>query len=123
MKKLMQIWTLVPAVVLMCTLLAAPAAAQLAVPNENGLTFGHVHLNVTDIELHKRLWVEHFGGEVVEKGPLTLVRFPNFHLALTEKEPSGGSQGSVPISAGTLISTSSKESDVAISLWGVLPGM
>lgn len=95
MKKLMQIWTLVPAVVLVCTLLAAPAAAQLAVPNENGLTFGHVHLNVTDIELHKRLWVEHFGGEVVEKGPLTLVRFPNFHLALTEKEPSGGSQGSV----------------------------
>ena len=35
----------------------------------------------------------------------------------------GGSQGSVPISAGTLISTSSKASDVAISLWGVLPGM
>ncbi len=31
----------------------------------------------------------------------------------------GGSQGSVPISAGTLISTSSKPSDEAISLWGV----
>ena len=74
---------------------AAPAAAQLAHPNTNGITYGHVHLNVTDIELHKKIWVEHFGGVVVQKGPLTAVRLPNFLVALSEREPTGGSQGSV----------------------------
>ena len=53
---------LVPVVVCACALLSAPATAQLAVPNEAGLTYGHVHLNVSDIEFYKRLWVEHFGG-------------------------------------------------------------
>ena len=76
-------------------LLASPAYAQLAPPNENGITYGHVHLNVADIEVHKTLWVEYFGGVVVQKGPLTAVRLPNFLIALTEREPTGGTQGSV----------------------------
>ena len=76
-------------------LMVSPAFAQLAVPNDAGLTFGHVHLNVTDIELHKRIWVEHFGGVVVERGPLTAIRLPNFLVALRDREPTGGSQGSV----------------------------
>lgn len=71
------------------------AQAQLAVPNEAGLTYGHVHLNVSDIELHKRLWVDHFGGTVVQKGSLTAVRMPNMAVILTERVPTGGSQGSV----------------------------
>ena len=45
-------------------LLVSPAYAQLAVPNDAGLTYGHVHLNVTDVELHKQLWVVLFGGVV-----------------------------------------------------------
>ena len=74
----------------------APAAeAQLAAPNANGITYGHVHLNVADIEVHKKLWVEYFGGVVVEKGPLTAIRLPNFLIALTEREPTGPMQGSV----------------------------
>ena len=75
--------------------LVSPAYAQLAVPNDAGLTYGHVHLNVTDMELHKRLWVEHFGGVVIQKGPLTAVRLPNFLLVFSDREPTGGSQGSV----------------------------
>ena len=76
-------------------LLASPAYAQLATPNEAGLRYGHVHLNVSDIEVHKTLWVEHFGGVVVQKGPLTAVRLPGMLVALTEREPTGGSQGTV----------------------------
>ena len=34
-----------------------PARAQLAPPNAAGITYGHVHLNVKDIEVHKKLWV------------------------------------------------------------------
>ena len=46
---------------LMLLLLAGTAQAQLAVPNEAGLAYGHVHLNVTDMELHKQLWGEKAG--------------------------------------------------------------
>ena len=76
-------------------LLVSPASAQLAVPNDAGLTYGHVHLNVSDIELHKQLWVDHFGGVVTQKGPLVAVRLPNFLVALSAREPTGGSEGSV----------------------------
>ena len=50
---------------------------------------------MADIEVHKKLWVEYFGGVVVEKGPLTAIRLPNFLIALTEREPTGPMQGSV----------------------------
>jgi catechol 2,3-dioxygenase-like lactoylglutathione lyase family enzyme len=71
------------------------ASAQLAVPNDAGLTFGHVHLNVSNPELHASLWVEHFEGVVTQKGELTAIRFPGFLIAFNEREPTGGSQGSV----------------------------
>jgi hypothetical protein len=38
-------------------LLALPAEARLAPPNEAGVTYGHVHLNVRDIEIHRKLWL------------------------------------------------------------------
>jgi len=75
--------------------LVSPAYAQLAVPNDAGLTYGHVHLNVTDVELHKQLWVDHFGGVVTQNGPLVAVRLPNFLVALSSSEPTGPSLGSV----------------------------
>ena len=76
-------------------LLAAPAGAQLAPPNALGVTFAHVHLNVADVEVHKRLWVEHFDGVVVQKGPLVTVKFPNFLIIFTQTAPTGPSQGTV----------------------------
>ena len=76
-------------------LFALPAQSQLAPPNDAGVSFAHVHLNVADIEVHKKLWVEHFDGVVVVKGPLTTVKFPGMFLVLTERVPSGASEGSV----------------------------
>ena len=73
--------------------LVSPASAQLAVPNDAGLTYGHVHLNVTDVELHKQLWVDHFGGVVTQKGSLIAVRLPNFLVALSSREPTGPLSG------------------------------
>ena len=75
--------------------LVSPVYAQLAVPNDAGLTYGHVHLNVSDPELHQKLWVEHFGGVVTQKGSLVAVRLPGFLVALSAREPTGPSQGSV----------------------------
>ena len=76
-------------------LLASPASAQLAGPNAAGVRFGHVHLNVADLEVHKKLWVEHFDGVVEERGRLTSVKFPGMLLVLSEREPAGDSEGSV----------------------------
>ncbi|MEZ5288297.1 MAG: VOC family protein [Vicinamibacterales bacterium] len=75
--------------------LAVPALAQLSPPNAAGITYGHVHLNVSDLEVHKRLFVETFGGVFVDKGPLAAVKFPNMLIALTPRAPTGPSQGTV----------------------------
>lgn len=75
--------------------LSAASQAQLATPNPAGLTYGHVHLNVVDMERHKEIWVEHFDGVVVQKGPLTAVRLPNMLVALTEREPTLAMQETV----------------------------
>jgi len=75
--------------------LVSPANAQLAVPNEAGLTYGHMHLNVSDVELHKQLWVEHFGGVLTQKGSLIAVRLNGLLIAFSGREPTAGSQGSV----------------------------
>ncbi len=76
-------------------LFALPANAQLAPPNSAGVTFAHVHLNVADVEVRKKLWVEQFGGVVVQKGSLVTVKFPGQLVVFTERAPTGGSQGTV----------------------------
>ena len=56
------------ALFLLCLLSAGSYGQRLASFNSDGLTYGHVHLNVSDMERHKDIWVNHFGGRVVEKG-------------------------------------------------------
>ena len=72
---------------------AVPVRAQLSPMNAAGITYGHVHLNASDIEVHKKLWVDTFGGVFVQKGPLMTVKFPNMLIALANKAPTGPSQG------------------------------
>jgi catechol 2,3-dioxygenase-like lactoylglutathione lyase family enzyme len=54
-----------------------------------------VHLTVTDMEAHKKVWVEQFGGTLVQKGSLTAVRLPGMLIALTPGKPTAGSEGGV----------------------------
>lgn len=75
--------------------LASPASGQLAPPNEAGVTFGHVHLNVSDLEMHRELWVEHFDGELIERGPLTVVKYPGMLVLLREEAPTAESESTV----------------------------
>ena len=74
---------------------AGPARAQLSPMNAAGITYGHVHLNVADVEVHKKLWIDMFGGVWVQKGPLMTVKFPNMLIAFQQRAPSGPSQGTV----------------------------
>lgn len=59
---------------------AAPLFAQLAAPNDAGISLGHVHLMVTDPEAHKKLWVGLLGGEVVHMGSLEMFKFPGIYI-------------------------------------------
>lgn len=75
--------------------LAQPTAAQLAPSNDLGVTFAHVHLNVTDVAANEELYSNVFGGTIVMKGSLHTVKFPNFLVVFNEREPTGPSQGTV----------------------------
>ena len=85
---------LLPTAVIVLSL-ATPAWAQLAQPDEAGLVYGHVHLNVSDIDEHERIWVEHLGATAFRKGRLRGVWTAGTLIAFTERTPTGPSQGSV----------------------------
>ena len=76
-------------------LAAAPVTAQLAPPNEAGVTMGHVHLNVRDVEAHKKLWIEHFGATPLPRERLPGVKLPGMLILFRQQAPTGGSEGTV----------------------------
>lgn len=80
------------AIVISVFLCASLSQAQFAEPNDMGVTFAHMHLNVTDAALHKALWVDLFDGVLIEKAGYAAVRIPNALIFLTEKTPTGPSE-------------------------------
>jgi glyoxalase/bleomycin resistance protein/dioxygenase superfamily protein len=87
--------TAAPLLMLAMTALTSPAYAQLAPPNKDGLTYGQVAVNVRDIDAHKKLWVEQFEGVLVQKGPVTAIKFPGMLLILNKADSAGPSLGDV----------------------------
>ena len=75
--------------------LSVSGFAQLAPPNEAGITMGHVHLNVRDIEVQKKLWIDQFGAVPLRKEGLQGVKLPGMLILFRQQEPTGGSQGTV----------------------------
>ena len=82
-------------IVLSLLIICTPVRAELSPPNAAGVTFGHVHLNVADIEVDKKLFVDVFGGTFVQRGALSAVKFPNMLVALRVRPTTGPSQGTV----------------------------
>src|SRR5947207_3740342 len=74
---------------------ATPARAQLAGPNQVGVTMGHVHLAVKDVQAQKQFWISMMGGTLVKNGPLELIQFPGVFIMLRKAEPSAPPAGSV----------------------------
>src|SRR5437773_10540726 len=74
---------------------ATPARAQLAGPNQVGVTMGHVHLAVKDVQAQKQFWISVMGGKLVKNGPLELIQFPGVFILLRKAEPSGPPAGSI----------------------------
>ncbi|MFQ5695095.1 MAG: VOC family protein, partial [Terriglobia bacterium] len=72
---------------------AAPLAAQLTAAKDGPVAMGHHHLNVSDVEAHKRFWGELLGGTPAKLGNNEVYKFPNVLVFLRPHEPSGGSIG------------------------------
>jgi len=69
-------------------------SAQLSPPNETGVSLGHLHYYVRDVDANARFWVA-LGGEVTRVGTTTVVRFPDVLVFLSPGESLGGTEGSV----------------------------
>ena len=82
-------------VFLLTLLTLAPANAQLPPPNHAGVAMGHVHLNVSDVELHRQIWIDHFDAVPLEREGLAGVKLPGMLLLFRQQEPTGPSPGTV----------------------------
>src|SRR5262245_14910379 len=98
------------AILLFC---AAPALAQLVEPNQVGVRMGHVHLTVTDVDAHKRFWIDIMGGTLVKNGPLELIQFPGVYVMLRKGEPSGPPAGTIVNHFGFIV----KDMPAALAKW------
>lgn len=70
-----------------------PALAELAAPNATGVSMGHIHLVVKDVEAEKNFLVL-MGGVPVFNGTLQMIQFPGVFINLRQGTPSGGTIGS-----------------------------
>lgn len=92
-----------PHFALMAILAAGSALAQLPAPNEVGVSMGHLHLLVTDVEAQKQFWTETMGGQAVKLGQMDVVRFPGVIVMFRKGQPSGGTKGSTVNHLGFLV--------------------
>ena len=86
-------------VLLLPLLLLAPAskaAAQLAAAKDGPIVYGHHHLNTTNIEAHKKFFVDTLGGKLIKIGTnnAEIVEFPNVLIFFRATQaPTGGTRG------------------------------
>ncbi len=89
--------------VLAAMLSAQSVFAQLAPLNDKGITNGHMHFLVRDLELHKKLWIDVFGAEVVNFGKLETLKLPGIFVLIMQREPTDGSAGSTVDHIGMVV--------------------
>jgi catechol 2,3-dioxygenase-like lactoylglutathione lyase family enzyme len=73
----------------------APARTQLLPLDATGLTMGHVLLNVSSVENHKRFWMDAFGAQPVKVGKLDGVTIPGLVLLFRAQTPTGPGEGEI----------------------------
>ena len=73
---------------------AMMAHAQVLPFNEAGVTMGHHHLMVPDVDAQRRIWVDVLGGEPSGNPPLLFVKFPGVFVILSNGNGTEGTHGS-----------------------------
>ena len=75
--------------------LASSASAQLIAAENAEIAMGHHHLRVSDVEAHKRFWVDGLGATPVMFGTWEVMKMPDLLVYLTPQAPTGGTKGTV----------------------------
>jgi len=73
---------------------ALTAQAQVLPFNDAGVTLGHHHLMVADLDTQKKIWIDALGGEPSGEPPLLFVKFPGVFLILSDGAGTEGTKGS-----------------------------
>ena len=82
-------------IIIGCALgLATTAHAQVLPFNDAGVTMGHHHLMVADVDAQRKIWVDALGGEPSGNPPLLFVKFPGVFLLLSTGKGTEGTKGS-----------------------------
>lgn len=84
-------------------LTAASLPAQLTQPNAAGVTLGHIHLIVKDVDAQTRFLVDMLGGKVVMNGKLSEIQFPGVYILLRQGDSSGPNETAVVDHFGFII--------------------
>jgi catechol 2,3-dioxygenase-like lactoylglutathione lyase family enzyme len=80
---------------IVCALFTVPLLAQVAPPNEMGVSMGHFHIITPDPDAQKKVWVDVLGGMLLKVGPLDFAMFPGVLMGFRKGEAEGGTEGSV----------------------------
>ena len=62
------------------------ASAQLFAPNKAGVSMGHLHYQVRDLEANKRFWSA-LGGQAIRIGGTDVMKFPDVLVFLSSGSP------------------------------------
>ncbi|MDQ1470827.1 MAG: hypothetical protein QOJ99_2307, partial [Bryobacterales bacterium] len=73
---------------------ASAVFAQLAPPNSQGITMGHVHVSAANPETQKKFWADVVGAQTYEKNGLSGVTVPGALVLIRKSVPTGASVGS-----------------------------
>jgi len=89
--------------------------AQLAAPNRAGVSMGHIHVNVHDVDAARAFYVS-LGGRAVRNGTLDMVEFPGVYINLRQQDPTGGTVDTTVNHFGFLV----KSMDENMAKWKTL---
>ena len=82
--------------VLSCAMAGAGVLfAQLAPPNPQGVTLGHIHLAVRDVNAQKTFWTGIMGGKLVKNGSIEMVELPGVYLLFTKADNPASPAGAI----------------------------
>jgi catechol 2,3-dioxygenase-like lactoylglutathione lyase family enzyme len=83
-------------ILLLTCLVLVPTRGFAQLVTDGPVVYGHHHLNVSNIDAHKRFWADTLGGTVVKIGTdnREAIRIPNVWIFLRLQAPTAGSKGS-----------------------------
>src|SRR5205085_9619932 len=71
------------------------ASAQLLPPGGQELTMGHVLVNVTSVDAHRKFWMECFDAKAITAGKLQGVTIPGLVVLFRAQPPTGPGEGEI----------------------------